>query len=102
MSAVLRSAGGGEYVLEGELTVDSVPALWPQISALAAGGETRVSCAGVSQADSAAVACLVAWARQARKAGGRLRVRDLPAVMRVIMEVSDLDGILGEAGDGAL
>lgn len=97
MSASFKSVGQDGYVLEGEVTVDTVPELWPKIAAVAGvGGDVRVSCAGVTQADSAAVACLIEWAREVRKVGGNLRVSDLPAVMRVIMDVSDLDGILGD------
>lgn len=95
MNAALNALGDGHYALEGDVTADTVPALWPRIAeAAAGGGATEVSCAGVKRADSAAVACLLEWARLARAAGGSLRVVDLPGVMKVIMEVSDLDGIL--------
>ncbi|WP_455384704.1 STAS domain-containing protein [Acidihalobacter prosperus] len=98
MNAVLRAVDEGCYSLEGEVTADTVPGLWPQIVAIAGkGGAAQVSCAGVTRADSAAVACLVEWARAARGAGGSLQVRDLPEVMKVIMDVSDLDGILAGA-----
>ncbi|MEJ2655003.1 MAG: STAS domain-containing protein [Acidihalobacter sp.] len=95
MNAALRAVGAGRYGLDGEVTVDTVPGLWPQIAAVAdKGGDVEVSCAGITRADSAAVACLLEWARVAGGVGGSVRVCDLPEVMRVIMEVSDLDGIL--------
>ena len=95
MNATLNALGDGRYALEGELTADTVPGLWPRVvEAAAGGGHMEVSCAGIERADSAAVACLLEWARLAREAGGSLRVGDLPEVMKVIMEVSDLDGIL--------
>ena len=95
MSALLSAVDDGRYALEGEVTADTVPALWSQIVAVAEkGGAAQVSCAGITRADSAAVACLVEWARVARGVGGSLQVCDLPEVMKVIMEVSDLDGIL--------
>jgi phospholipid transport system transporter-binding protein len=98
VNAVLRAVEAGRYSLEGEVTADTVPGLWPQIVAIAGeGGAVEVSCAGVTRADSAAVACLLEWARAARGAGGSLQVRELPEVMRVIMDVSDLDGILTSA-----
>lgn len=98
MNATLRALGGARYALEGEVTANTVPGLWPQIVALAGKGDAvEVSCAGVGRADSAAVACLVEWARLARGAGGSLQVCDLPEVMKVIMDVSDLDGILSGA-----
>lgn len=103
MNAELSVLAADRYALKGEVTAETVPALWPQIVAVAAkGGAVQVSCAGISQADSAAVACLVEWARVARGVGGSLQVRDLPEVMKVVMEVSDLDGILtGAATDRA-
>jgi phospholipid transport system transporter-binding protein len=95
VNAALRAVEAGRYGLEGEVTVDTVPGLWPQIAAVAGKGrDVEVSCAGITRADSAAVACLLEWARVAGGAGGSVRVCDLPEVMRVIMDVSDLDGIL--------
>lgn len=95
MNAVLRHVAGGVYALEGEVTVDTIPELWPRIAAVVEKGETaEVSCGGVTRADTAAVACLVEWARTAREAGGSLRVRDLPEMMEVIIDVCDIDGIL--------
>lgn len=95
MNATLNALGEGHYALAGEVTADTVPTLWPRIAEVAVkGGVMDVSCARVGRADSAAVACLVEWARLARAAGGSLLVHDLPAAMEVIMEVSDLDGIL--------
>ncbi|APZ42458.1 STAS domain-containing protein [Acidihalobacter ferrooxydans] len=94
MPATVQTLDEGRYALAGTLTVDTVPALWPQIEATVVHGrEIRVSCAGVTHADSAAVACLVEWARLARVQGGGLRAEDLPEVMRVIVEVSDLEEI---------
>lgn len=94
MSAQFERLSETGYALQGEVTVDTVPLLWPRIAPTAhPGGRLHVDCAGVTRADSAAVALLVEWKRQLRRHGGDLRVENLPEVMRVIMEVSDLDEI---------
>lgn len=93
-AARLETAGEGRYRISGPLNVASVPTVWPALARLATGGgDTDVSLAGVTHADSAAVACLVAGMRAARAAGGRIRFADLPESMRVIVDVSDLESL---------
>lgn len=93
-AARLEAAGDGRYRIVGPLTVASVPGVWPELAGLAAkGGEANVSLDGVTRADSAAVACLVASLRAARATGGSIRFADLPESMRVIVDVSELESL---------
>jgi phospholipid transport system transporter-binding protein len=59
-------------VLEGPVTLDSVPALLEQGLALIDRDEVRIDLAGVTAADSSAVALLLEWMRAARRAGRRI------------------------------
>ncbi len=94
MSAHLEKREGG-YSLVGEVTVDTVPDLWREIEPIArSSGEIEVSCAEVGKADSSAVACLLEWMRVAHQHQGQLRITDLPHVLEVIIDVSDLRGVL--------
>jgi len=56
-------------LLEGPVTLDSVPALLAQGLALIDRDEVRIDLAGVTAADSSAVALLLEWMRAARRAG---------------------------------
>lgn len=94
MKAELRRLAEGRYSLEGEVTVDTVPDLWPQIQQAAAQpGMARLSCKGVTQADSAAVAVVIEWMRLLHRRGDTLMVEDLPKAMRVVIEISDLEDV---------
>lgn len=72
----------GTCVLEGPVTVETVPALVGQIGLQLKGGVTRVDFARVREIDSAAVALALEWRRQAQAANVTLSLINLPAVMR--------------------
>ena len=81
--------GKGTVRLAGELNVETVPGLNEQIMALVGeGGDAAVDLNGVTHADSAGVALLVEWYRQARKHGQELHFINLPEQMHAIIRVS--------------
>ena len=96
MSAcTIERIGDGRVRLCGQLDVESVPALSEQVRQLAAGGgELDVDLGGITHADSAGVALLVEWYRQARQHGQNLRFVNLPAQMQAIIRVSSLEQVL--------
>ncbi len=96
MSAcTIERIGDGRVRLRGQLDVESVPALSEQVRQLAAGGgELDVDLGGITHADSAGVALLVEWYRQARQHGQNLRFVNLPAQMQAIIRVSSLEQVL--------
>ena len=68
MAAQLEKAGDGDFVLRGELNVDSVTALWQEsIERFRGLSRLSVDLAGVRRSDSSGVALLVEWLRQAKK-----------------------------------
>lgn len=96
--ATLTRLGPGRLALGGDLVIDAVAALWDAAAGELAGGETvTLSLDGVRRADSAGVALLVEWLRAARAGGGELRLSGLPAQMRAILAVSDLDTLFPDA-----
>lgn len=78
----------------GELTMASAPALRAEGRRLACAGDLVVDLAGVSAADSAALALLLDWMRCARAAGHALFVRNLPAGLLSLAALYDVDGLL--------
>lgn len=98
-TARLERDGDARYRVVGPMTVATVPALWPELArALGNGGELDLSLAGVTRADSTAVACLVACMRTAV---GQVRFTDMPESMRVIVEVSDLEALFAPSTNAA-
>lgn len=95
-TAALEHDAEGRYRVVGSMTVETLPALWPALERVArSAGSLEISLLGVNRTDSAGVAALVACTRLAREAHGRLDFVGLPESMRVIIDVSDLQGILG-------
>lgn len=96
--ATLTRLGPGQMALGGDLVIDAVAALWGAATgAFAGGGTVTLSLDGVRRADSAGVALLVEWLRAARAGGGELRLSGMPAQMRAILAVSDLDTLFPDA-----
>ena len=95
MPARLERRGGGEFAVQGELDFDTVAALWRESEKLFR--EELPQCidlAGVSRSNSAGVALLVEWLRQARRRDRRLHFVNIPPQMISIIEVADLDDVL--------
>jgi phospholipid transport system transporter-binding protein len=65
--------------------------------ALAEGMQTRLDLAGVTRADSAGLACVIALAAAANHAGRRLRVVHWPEGLRALAEVCDAASLLEPA-----
>jgi|SRR5690348_13668774 len=67
--------------------------------ALASGVQTRLDLAGVTRADSAGLACLLALAVHASRAGRRLAVVHWPEGLRALAAVCDVETLLDRAAD---
>ena len=96
MSPMIEAAADGTVQVSGELTFATVTALNGQAEKVFASqsGDLTIDLGGVSRADSAGLALLIEWLRWARQHGVALRFRRMPAQMRTIAAVSDLDPIL--------
>jgi phospholipid transport system transporter-binding protein len=62
--------------------------------ALAAGAQTRLDLAGLTRADSAGLACVLALAADASRAGRTLRVEHWPEGLRSLAAVCDAEALL--------
>lgn len=91
----MQAAGGGVKV-EGDLTFATVPAM---VNALRermrdAAGTLEVDLSGVTHSDSAGLALLVEWLREARRRKLALQFTHVPRQMRDIAHVTSLERIL--------
>ena len=67
--------------------------------ALASGVQTRLDLAGVTRADSAGLACVLALAANASRAGRRLAVVHWPEGLRALAAVCDVEALLDRLAD---
>jgi phospholipid transport system transporter-binding protein len=82
------------FRLEGDLSFDSVPQLMAVSQGLFRGENVEVDLAGIERADSAGVALLVHWQREAKRQGGSVCFHNAPGQMLAIAKVSGVDKLL--------
>lgn len=95
MTTATADREGDTLRVRGELDFDSVTDLWEHVGPLFRTDPIRrIDLSEVSRANSAGVALLVVWLRQARQQRQDLVFVNVPAQMRAIIEVADLDTVL--------
>ncbi len=81
--------------VDGELSFDTAAAALQAIqSALAAGSASRLDLAGVVRSDSAGLACILAVMAGAARHGRPLQVVHVPAGMRALAQVCEVDRLI--------
>lgn len=98
MNATLDQGSDGVWRIAGTLDFDSVPALYRHTDALLAAGPVELDLAGVERANSAGVALLLEWRRQAHRRGVELHLRELPAAVLQLARLSGVEGLVSGAG----
>jgi phospholipid transport system transporter-binding protein len=94
-SSVFRcSDDGARWIASGALTFANAGPALEAASALPLPSSGVVDCAGISAADSAAVAVLLALLRHAEAAGTRLAFAAAPTVLTRLAELYDVEHIL--------
>jgi phospholipid transport system transporter-binding protein len=82
---------GDRIVLEGPVTLDTVPALAQDFDTHLAAGAALVDFGGVTEVDSSAVALVLEWRRQAESRNLTLRLANPPAALQ---NLAKLYGVL--------
>lgn len=85
------------YGVHGAMTFDSVTDLWRQSMDMFS-GETvlQIDLAQVTHTDSAGLALLVEWMREASRQGARIEFLHLPAQMLALAEAANFEQALAE------
>ncbi len=93
---VMKKMTDNHFMVQGELNMQTVPALTRDTQALLAGadGEVEIDLSGVTRADSAGLALLAQWLRLAKRDGFSLCFQNVPAQLLQIARVSELHKIL--------
>lgn len=95
MASATTERDGDTLRVRGELDFDTVADLWATTEApILLEPILRVDLGGVQRSNSAGVALLVQWLRQARRRQVELVFIDVPAQMREIVRVADLEQVL--------
>ena len=97
----IESAGPERLKARGELDFETAAAaLRAGLALLPRGGRCTIDLAGVTSADSAGLAVLVEWLAAAAERGGSLAFEAVPAQLRAIARISDLESLLvGQSAD---
>ena len=85
---------GDRLLLQGPVTIGSVSALLTEVRALLAPGVTVLDFAGVTEADSAAVALALECLREARRRKLALSLANLPEAMQHLAELYAVSELL--------
>jgi phospholipid transport system transporter-binding protein len=88
---------GDTLILEGAITLDTVPAFMGAVEEQLRQGARVVDFRDVTEVDSAAVALALEWLRWAAGAGTGLRLANLPAAMQNIAKLYGVAELLKAA-----
>jgi phospholipid transport system transporter-binding protein len=91
----IEETGHGSWLLVGDLSFTTVPALRGGLDIKSA-DRPRISIdlAGVTRSDSAGLALLIEWLRESERLGKIITFLNMPAQMQSIARVCGLEGIL--------
>ncbi|ROO27141.1 sulfate transporter [Salinisphaera orenii MK-B5] len=91
----MGETGDATAAVSGELDAETAPRrLRDSEHWFDRGAETVIDLSGVTRVDSAGVALLLAWVRDARAAGASLRFVNAPAQMRAIIDFCALNDVI--------
>lgn len=91
----IESQGEGHFLLIGELSFDTVPAISAKFANMANNSaEVILDLQGVSRTDSAGLALLIEWMRSAHREKKRIVFKNMPEQMLAVAKVSELEDIL--------
>lgn len=88
----IEGDAAGGYRVSGELTYQTVPAVFEQKFEFA--DKTRIDLSNVARIDSAGLALLVEWTCVARRQNKTLVLEQIPDSLRSLIEVSGLGEVL--------
>lgn len=92
----IEARGAGQYFLTGSLTFASVPSVYAQGNALfdEDAAALTLDLQGIERTDSAGLALLLEWLRNAQQKNKTIRFRNIPPQLQSMARLSGLDDIL--------
>jgi ABC-type transporter Mla MlaB component len=86
---------GDVLLVDGPMTLGTVPGLLEQGGALLAEGVRRIDLGGATEVDSSAVALALELQRRAKDAGGEITLEKVPEAMRNLARLYGVSSLLG-------
>lgn len=88
-----------QFVPQGELSFRTASGMHPQgVQAIrSAGPRLQISLASVTHVDSAGLAVLLDWLREAEQRGCQLEFAHLPPALLRLAAISEVDGLLSQS-----
>ncbi len=94
-TAQLADRGQGRCELSGALTLETAPWLWQQLRTGALLGDARTAkLSGVTDADSAGLALLLAWRASCKASGADLHFENVPERLVALARLTDAQALL--------
>jgi len=93
----VTAAAADTLAVSGAFTFETAASALAACRAQLKRGDATLDLTGVTQADSAGLAVLLALAGDARKRGGVLRIVNAPANLRALAQLAEVDRLLGLA-----
>lgn len=87
----------GRYRVEGPVTLATIQTLLAEGERCFEGSDIQIDLAGVTEADSSAVALLLAWARDAGGRGRRIHFENLTENLRTLITLYEVGDLLPAA-----
>ena len=95
----IEETGHGSWLVVGDLSFATVPDLRGALDINSADrARISIDLGGVTRADSAGLALLIEWLREAERLDKTITFLNMPAQMQSIARVCGLDGILPSGG----
>jgi len=85
---------GDRIVLDGPVTLDTVPGLATAVEPFLDGGTRVIDFGGATEVDSSAVALVLEWSRQAESRQTKLRLANLPDAMQNLAKLYGVSELL--------
>jgi phospholipid transport system transporter-binding protein len=95
-TAELRQIDSGHFAVVGEIGFDTVRGLLASGATRLAGADAQfeVDLSGVTKGDSAGLALLIEWLKQAARSGKTVRFTRVPGQLRALAQISEIEGFL--------
>lgn len=102
MRAKLERRDTRSYSVHGAMTFESVTDLWRQSDGMFSDNTVvEIDLAEVTHTDSAGLALLVEWLREASRRGGRIDLQNMPAQLLALVGAAHLERVLAGRQDAA-
>ena len=100
--ATIQRRDARSYGVQGPMTFDSVTELWNESQEIfSENAYLQIDLADVTHTDSAGLALLVEWLREASRHGARMEFLNLPSQLLALAGAANLEQLLGAEKDNS-